>query len=357
MSIQLSNFSLKTWYTFNVSVPLYSLSSFINNPMNPQEIKNFLHQPKKVAGIVVTVIVFILLFSILSSLFNKGNTFSLNSGMVPSMAPAPSPYTKGGYEGYAVAEDAYAPAVERSVRTDTGVVISPDRKVIQNASLSIVVNKAREAVEQIKSVAKKWNGFVEYANIYETGDNRTAGSITIRVPSKHLDDALREVKETAIKVTHENVNAQDVTKQFVDLEARLRNFKAQEEQYLLILKRAEKISDILSVTQSLSSVRENIERLQTEMNYLSAQIEMASISVKLTAEADVKIFGVVWNPMQEIKRALNDLVESLVQFANGVISFIFFIPALALWLLLVWLGGWVIWKVARKLKSHLTTHL
>lgn len=325
--------------------------------MNTQEIKNFLNQPKKIVIAVLVIFAAFFLVSILSSGINGRNSFSLNSGMVPSMAPAPS-YSKGGYQGYGVAEDMYAPEMGQAVRTTgTGVVISPDRKVIQSASLSIVVNKAREAVEQIKSISKKWNGFVEYANIYETSDNRTAGSITIRVPSKNLDDALREVKETAIKITHENVNAQDVTKQFVDLEARLRNLKAQEEQYLLILKRAEKISDILSVTQSLSSVRENIERLQAEMNYLSAQIEMASISVELTAEADVKIFGVVWNPMQEIKRALNDLIESLVQFANGVISFIFFIPALALWLLLVWLGGWVIWKVARKLKNHLTTHL
>ena len=332
--------------------------------MNTQEIKNFLSQPKKVVFAVLAIFATFFLVSVLLSLLSgvsSRNSFSLNSASAPMMGAIPSSYGKGGYGGYAVTKNAYAPQIGQEagqvVRTGTGVVISPDRKVIQSASLSVVVNKAREAVEQIKSVAKKWNGFVEYANIYETGDDRTAGSITIRVPSSHLDDALREVKETAIKVTHENVNAQDVTKQFVDLEARLRNFKAQEEQYLLILKRAEKISDILSVTQSLSSVRENIERLQAEMNYLSAQIEMASISVELTAEADVKIFGVVWNPMQEIKRALNDLIESLVQFANGVISFIFFIPALALWLLIVWLGGWIIWKVARKLKNRLMAHL
>ncbi|MDO8572254.1 MAG: DUF4349 domain-containing protein [bacterium] len=322
--------------------------------MNTQEIKNFLSQPKKVALAVFFVFMAFFLVSVLSAGVSNRNSFPLNKVSAPMMGVPSSPYTKG---GYGVAEDAYAPEFEQGIRTGTGVVISPDRKVIQSASLSIVVNKAREAVEQIKSVAKKWNGFVEYANIYETGDNRTAGSIAIRVPSKDLDEALREVKETAIKITHENVNTQDVTKQFVDLEARLRNFKAQEEQYLLILKRAEKIPDILSVTQSLSSVRENIERLQAEMNYLSAQIEMSSIAVELTAEADVKIFGVVWNPMQEIKSALNDLIESLVQFANSVISFIFFIPALALWLLVIWLGGWIIWKVARKLKTHLMTHL
>jgi hypothetical protein len=325
--------------------------------MNPQEIKIFLNQPKKVALAVLFVFAVFFLVSLLSSGVNGKNSFSLNSGATSPMV-APSPYV-GGYD---IVGDSYTPQMGQEMgqalrTTETGVVISPDRKVIQSASFSMVVNKTREAVEQIKSVAKKWNGFVEYANIYETGDNRTAGSITIRVPSKNLDDALREVRATAIKITHENVNTQDVTKQFVDLEARLHNFKAQEEQYLLILKRAEKISDILSVTQSLSSVRENIERLQAEMNYLSAQIDMASISVELTAEADVKIFGVVWNPMQEIKLALNNLIESLVQFINGLISFIFFIPALVLWLLLVWLGGWAIWKVARKLKNRLMTHL
>ncbi len=325
--------------------------------MNSQGIKNFLSQPKKVVLAIAVLLGVIFLASLISSAVNGRSSFSLNSGVTSPVA-APSPYA-GGYD---IVGGSYAPQTGQEAdqvmrATGTGVVVSPDRKIVQSVSLSIVVNKAREAVDQIKSVAKKWNGFVEYANIYETGDNRTAGSITIRVPSKNLDDALREVKATAIKITHENVNAQDVTKQFVDLEARLRNFKAQEEQYLLVLKRAEKISDILSVTQSLSSVRENIERLQAEMNYLLAQIDMASISVELTAEADVKIFGVVWNPMQEIKLALNNLIESLVQFINGLISFIFFIPILILWLLIIALGGWVIWKVARRLKNHLMTHL
>jgi len=320
--------------------------------MNSEEIKNFLKDPKKIAIAVPLVFVAIFLVMLVMSLFNGGSGFALNSASSPSYAP--SPYMK---EGYGIAEDSYAPTNNQMVRSGTGIVISEERKVIQNASLSMVVSKAREAVDVIKGFAAKWNGFVEYANIYETNDDRVAGSITIRVPSKNLEDVMRDIKGIAVKVTHENINAQDVTKQFVDLEARLRNLKAQEEQYLLILKRAEKIADILSVTQSLNGTRENIERLQAEMNYLSAQIEMASISVELIAEADVKILGVVWNPMQEIKRALNDLVESLVQFANGVISFIFFIPTLALWFLIVWLGGWIIWKVARKLKNRLMTHL
>lgn len=325
--------------------------------MNTQEIKTFLSQPKKVVVAVLFVVLgFFALSVIFSSLFGPGG-FTTNSVMAP-MVPSAG-YYKGGYGGSMgiAPEDSYVPAPETAQRVSNGagVVVTPDRKVVKSANLSLVVNKAREAVEELKAIAKKSNGFVESANVYETGDNRVAGSITLRIPSDRFDDALREAKGIAVKVTHESVNAQDVTKQFVDLEARLRNFKAQEEQYLLILKRAEKISDILSVTQSLNGVRENIERLQAEMNYLSAQIDMATISIELTAEADVKIFGVVWNPLQEIKRALNDLISSLVQFVNGLISFLFFIPVLILWLLLVLLGGWVIWKVARKLKNHLGT--
>lgn len=322
--------------------------------MNSEDFKNFLKDPKKIAISIPLIFVGIFVVAFVVSLFDNGRTFSLNGvGVAPSYVPMPS-YSKG---EYGVAEDAYAPGTAQGSRSGTGIVISPDRKVIQSASLSLVVSKAREAVEEIKNISKKWNGFVEYANIYETSDDRVAGSIVIRVPGNRLEDAMRDIKGIAVKVTHENINAQDVTKQFVDLEARLKNFKAQEEQYLLILKRAEKIADIITVTQSLNGTRENIERLQAEMNYLSAQIEMATISVELTAEADVKIFGVVWNPMQEIKRALNDLIESLVQFANGVIAFVFFIPVLILWLLIVSLGGWVIWKVARRFKNYLTSHL
>ena len=128
--------------------------------MNTQEIKTFLSQPKKVALAVFFVFLAIFLVLVLSSGVNGRSSFSLNSVSAPMMGAIPSSYGKGGYGGYAVTENAYAPQIGQEAgqvvrTTGTGVVISPDRKVIQSASLSIVENKAREAGGQIKNIAEK----------------------------------------------------------------------------------------------------------------------------------------------------------------------------------------------------------
>jgi len=151
------------------------------------------------------------------------------------------------------------------------------------------------------------------------------------------------IKGFAVKVTREDINSRDVTEEFVDLEAQLKNYKAVEQQYISVLARAWTIEDILSVRKELDNVRNNIERLQGRINYLSRQIAMSTISVSLTSEADVKVFGIVWSPWLEIKAGLRDMMQDLVGFVNTLIAFVFKLPLLILWIALiaavVW-GGW-----------------
>ncbi len=227
-----------------------------------------------------------------------------------------------------------------------------DRKVIKNGSLDLIVDKAEDAAQAVQDIAKRHGGFVEGARVYENGAGMKTGVVTIRVPAEKFDAAFADVKVVATKVEAERVNSQDVTEQYVDLDAQLRNYRAEEEQYLDIMKRATNVSETLQVAQQLGIVRGNIERTQGQLQYLSRQIDMASITATLTAEADIELLGISWRPIQEIKRAFHNLVLGLVNFVDTLIAFVFFLPVLALWLLGLGLLAWVAWRLLRWVKMR-----
>ena len=263
----------------------------------------------------------------------------------------------GGSPTYVVSEFTSSPSAAALPRSSSKGTTSAggevtDRKVIRNGSLSLLVKKAEEAVDRIKSFAKDLGGFVENANVYEISDTSKEGSVTIRVPADKFDEAIKRIKELAVKVENEDINARDITEEFVDLEAQLKNLKATEAQYLEVLKQAYKVEDILKVHERLNDVRGDIERLEGRVKYLSRQVDMSSITVSLTEEADVEIFGIRWRPLANLKQALRGMLEGLTGYVDILISFVFSLPVLILWLATLTAGLWVILRVFRFVKAR-----
>jgi hypothetical protein len=133
----------------------------------------------------------------------------------------------------------------------------------------------------------------------------------------------------------------------VDDEAGLRNLRAEETQYLAILKQARTVKDTLAVSDELSEVRGEIEQQQAEFDTLSKQVETVAIAVSLQAEAEAQVFGLQWRPLYQIKLALRDGLDGLGDYATTMTSIIFYIPALLLWLATILLGIVVGWKILR----------
>jgi hypothetical protein len=226
----------------------------------------------------------------------------------------------------------------------SGIVdLSVDRKIIKNASVDMVVKNAENTIDKIKDITKANKGFVGNASVWETGGEKH-GNISLRIPSDVFNVVLSSVKDLAVKVTREDVSTQDVTEQFIDLQAQLKNYKAEEAQYLKVLNRAYTVEDILKVRKELNRVRGNIERMQGRINYLSRQISMSTISVSLTSEADVKVLGIVWSPWLEIKAGVRDMLAGLIAFVNSLIAFVFKLPLLILWITAIAALVWAVWK-------------
>ena len=208
---------------------------------------------------------------------------------------------------------------------------APPRKIIRNGSLELLVNDVGQSIDKIASTAVAVGGYVEKSTQNNSGFR--SASLTIRVPSARLDEAIADVKRLATVVERENVEGRDVTREYVDLDARLRNAQAEETQYLQILKRATTIKDTLDVTEKLSDVRGRIEEMQGEMRLLTTQIDMSSLEISLHAEADATVAGIHWRPLVQAKIAVNDMLSGLTDWVDSVVAFVICLPLIIVWLI------------------------
>lgn len=172
-------------------------------------------------------------------------------------------------------------------------------------------------------------------------------TLTIRVPASRLEDAKANLKKLALYVENEKSTAQDVTRQYVDTDARLRNLRAQESQYLQIMKSAVKVQDMLDVSEHLSAVRGEIEQQQAEFQKLSTQIEMATLVVSLRPQIDTAAFGLNWRPLYQLKIAVRQALDGLADYASTMASIVLYLPVLLLWGATILLGAVVGWRIVR----------
>ncbi len=219
-----------------------------------------------------------------------------------------------------------------------------EQRVIKNASLNLVVDSVQEGIDRISVIAVAQKGFVQQSSVNERGDGTFSGYVTIRVPSDMFEAAMTEIKGIANVVKSESVSGQDVTEQYTDLEARLRNAKAQETTYLAILNRATSVEDILAVQRELSNVRYQIEALEGQRQYLENQTSFSTISVSLAEEAAVRLPTKEFRPVTSMKEAAQALVRVFQAMLVGLIWLVIIGIGVLIPFVLFW---WIVFLVAR----------
>lgn len=153
------------------------------------------------------------------------------------------------------------------------------RRIISNASVSIEVEAVEAAIDQVRSIAESLGGFVEHLSSFGSDENQQA-NMTLRVPQDQFFTAVDHIEELG-KVRARNLGSEDVSEQFIDLEARLKSSLREEESLLSLLERANQVSEILTIERELSRVRADIERVQGQLNFLERRVDLATISVSL----------------------------------------------------------------------------
>jgi hypothetical protein len=243
--------------------------------------------------------------------------------------PASQPSARlGGPPGGAISGLDLTPAAKP--KTVTSLQESrPDRYLIRNATLSVEVRDARQASRTLIAAVEAARGYV--AESHESVDalGQRSVVITVRVPAGRFDGSLGQI-EALGKVMDKQVTAEDVTEEFVDSQARLRNLQASEERLLAHLRQTGRLPDILLVENALTRVRGEIEQLEGRLRYLAHRIAYSTLAVTLSEAARPQ--PVVPPESYSSGKVAADAMRSLVAFGQAV------------WSLAIWITVWaVVW--------------
>ena len=195
-----------------------------------------------------------------------------------------------------------------------------ERRIVRTGYLTLEVDSVVEAMDKVAGLAKELAGYVVSSNKHED-DGAVYGRVSIRVPVERFDEAFNRLRQLAVNVPYESTEGRDVTEEYTDLEAQLRNLEATEAQYLALLEKAETVEDILAVQRELSNVRREIERIKGRMQYLERTSDMSLIEANLQETKPLGQTG--WNALQTLKSA-----------ARGLISFGKILADVGIWLVI-----------------------
>ncbi len=227
-----------------------------------------------------------------------------------------------------------------------------NKKIIKNGSLNLKVDKVPQATKEIGNIVRGLGGEIFSTNFSERIRGQRRGSMTVRVPVDKFSEAISKIKSVATQVVNETTTGRDVTEQYADLQAQLKNKQAEEASFVKILDRAEKIDDVLAVTRQLSRVRGEIERLQGRIKYMNSQTDMSTITVNLSEDVGVISVSDNWRPMQTVKKSFKELVNNIQDFIDNSIRFVIVgIPSLIPFLLFLAIIYWGGKKIYRKVKK------
>jgi uncharacterized protein DUF4349 len=224
---------------------------------------------------------------------------------------------------------------------------TPERKLIQNAELGLIVGDVRSTAEEIRRLTELSHGEIDKLEILESSSGFLSATLLVRVPASGLGNALTEFKKLAVRVEREQISARDVSSEFYDNEAHMSNLRAEEQQYLAIMKQARTIKDTLEVSEKLSDARDKIERLQTQIQLMTHDIEMSLVNVALMQASDARVSGVRWRPVYNAKMAAHDLLVGLSEWSDWFVAVVVKLPLIALWAVTV--GGilWIVWRIGQ----------
>lgn len=318
-------------------------------------------EPKKIlkiAGLVIACFIILLVgIIIITPSFNKTGkqsldyqTFSGGVDLAQRNSGAPSNAIGEMFLAETALDSGLAPA-SKSVSSPSSSV---DKKIIKTGSLNLKVEKAEAVAESISNIARLNKGEVASSNFSQSSRGIKSGYIIIRVPFQNFDAAFNEIKKTATQILNESTNAQDITAEYIDLEARLKNKRAEEQSFVALLNRSGKIEEVLSVTRETARVRGEIEQLEGQLRYLSSQTDMSTITINLSEDVEITPVSQDWRPWQVVKTSVKQLITGGQNFIDGLIRFLVVtLPMLLIYILVVWVIYLIGRKIYRRFKKTL----
>lgn len=227
------------------------------------------------------------------------------------------------------------------------------RMIVRTADVRIIVSDTSKAVDAVTRAVERVGGYVSGSNVWREGELLRA-KLTLRVPSKELTPTLAVIRSLAKRVDNEIITSEDVSQEYVDLDARVRNLEATEEELRQLLtvarQNSRKATEVLEVHRQLSEIRGQIEQVKGRMRYLSQVTAMSAISLDVTPDAIAQpVVEPGWQPVVVAKNAMRALIGVMQSGANVAIWFVVYVLPLFGMLALAIAA---IWKIATRFRAR-----
>lgn len=243
----------------------------------------------------------------------------------------------------------YAEGEVSRTLTETVQEAGQERLIIRSADLDVIVTDTAEAMRTITDMVNEAGGWVVNSSVYQYDESAMTGNMAVRVPAAGFDSFLDAVSGLAVEVTRISTSGQDVTEEYVDLAARLRNLEATAERLRALLDEARTVKDTLEVSRELSVVEGEIEALKGRMQYLEQSSAFSAVSINFTPDVlaqPLEVGG--WQPQGVARAAIESLVDALQTLADVAIWFAIFVLPL---LLLVGVPAYLVIRAARRRRA------
>lgn len=204
-------------------------------------------------------------------------------------------------------------------------------QLIKTAAMRLTVTDIDVAITQLRQILNQQQGDIYNFNDYRGGyGDRRRVNLEFKVPQQNLDPTLEAVSQMG-NVISTQVSSEDVTEQIVDTDARLKNLRRQETMTQKLMERSGSIKDVLAVSQQLSQVREQIERLDAQVTRLKNQVAYSTISLQMEAAiaggavTNTPVGLQVQDTWNRSTRAASQLVIRLFLLGVGLVPFLPFL--------------------------------
>jgi hypothetical protein len=152
------------------------------------------------------------------------------------------------------------------------------QKLIKNGSISFETKNLGETKAFIQKAVIKYKGYIANEQIRDYKINPTE-ILIIRIPNADFDRLINDIGSQVGEFDSKQINIEDVTAEFVDIEARLKNKKQLEGKYQELLAKAGNMTDILKIEKEISIIREDIESTEGRLRYLSNQVGFSTLNI------------------------------------------------------------------------------
>jgi len=267
--------------------------------------------------------------------------------------------TSGGSNAF---EPVGAPLTERAASVkdmagyDGSVVADEGRKIIETASIDLEVADPEASSATVHLLATQYGGYVSAEQTYrELADGPAFSTLQVRVAADQLEAFIEALKTEALDVRSLSTSSQDISEEYGDLEAQLKNLTAYEDELRLLLADVRerpdaKPDDLLNVFESIRQVRGEIEQLQGRQRLYDSQVALATVSVNLTPSESLEpIAKEGWSVGTIFRNALRGLVAGLQWLASAVIWLgVFLLPILLLMLIPIAIVFWIVRRIVKR---------